>query len=86
MKKIRKCRILHNKIQCSKCKDIIESLHRHDFKWCSCQRIAVDGGTAYLRRCFCEHADVIELTETESYIIEVDDDYELKCGEELIVE
>ena len=33
-----------------KCKDIIESKHVHDFKWCSCKSIAVDGGLEYLRR------------------------------------
>ena len=37
-------KILVNKIQCKKCKDIIESKHVHDFKWCSCKSIAVDGG------------------------------------------
>ena len=24
--------------------------HRHDFKWCSCKSVAVDGGLEYLRR------------------------------------
>ena len=37
-------KILVNKIQCKKCKDIIESKHVHDFKWCKCRSIAVDGG------------------------------------------
>lgn len=36
-------KILVNKIQCKKCKDIIESKHVHDFKWCSCKSIIVDG-------------------------------------------
>lgn len=40
-----------NRAQCLKCKDIIESKHRHDFKWCKCHAIAVDGGDAYLKRC-----------------------------------
>lgn len=43
-------RIKRNKAQCLKCNDIIESTHRHDFKWCKCGAIAVDGGTAYLKR------------------------------------
>ena len=43
-------KILVNKIQCNKCKDIIESKYVHDFKWCSCKSIAVDGGVEYLRR------------------------------------
>jgi hypothetical protein len=42
--------IKSNKIRCDKCQDVIESTHRHDFKWCKCGSIAVDGGTAYLRR------------------------------------
>jgi hypothetical protein len=39
-----------NAIQCTVCDEIIESKHRHDFKWCGCGSCAVDGGTAYLRR------------------------------------
>ena len=42
--------IIHNKIKCLKCGDVIESVHRHDFKWCSCGACAVDGGKDYLRR------------------------------------
>ena len=43
-------RIKVNKIKCKKCGDIIESLHRHDFKFCKCGAVAVDGGKDYLRR------------------------------------
>lgn len=39
-----------NKIKCKKCGDVIESKSVHDFKWCSCKAIAVDGGHEYLRR------------------------------------
>ena len=39
-----------NKVKCLVCGDIIESKSRHDFKWCSCGNIAVDGGREYLRR------------------------------------
>jgi len=42
--------IIRNSIRCRRCGDEIESRHRHDFKWCSCGSVAVDGGTAYLRR------------------------------------
>ena len=31
-------------IQCKKCLDIIESIHRHDFKSCSCESVGIDGG------------------------------------------
>lgn len=44
--------IIHNKIKCKKCGDIIESMNRHDFKWCSCGQCAVDGGHDYLKRSF----------------------------------
>lgn len=42
--------IKRNAIQCRKCGDIIESKHRHDFAWCSCHSVAVDGGKDYLKR------------------------------------
>lgn len=42
--------IICNKIQCNKCKDIIESKTRNDFKFCKCGAVAVDGGKDYLRR------------------------------------
>ncbi len=37
------------KIECLKCGDIIESMFRHDFRWCSCRNIFIDGGNDYLR-------------------------------------
>lgn len=37
------------KIKCLKCGDIIESKFRHDFRWCSCKNIFIDGGNDYLR-------------------------------------
>lgn len=43
--------IVKNAIRCKHCGDIIESTYRHDFKFCSCHRCAVDGGLDYLRRC-----------------------------------
>jgi len=43
-------KIKSNKILCLKCNDLIESKHRHDFKYCSCENIFVDGGKDYLRR------------------------------------
>ncbi len=57
-------RILVNKIQCKKCGDIIESLSVHDFKFCKCGAVAVDGGHAYLRRCG-SFDDIIDLSEWE---------------------
>lgn len=43
-------RITRNAVQCHKCDEIVESTHRHDFKFCKCRNIAVDGGHDYLRR------------------------------------
>lgn len=47
-----------------KCKDIIESKYVHDFKWCVCRNIAVDGSLEYLRR-VGNLEDIIELSEFE---------------------
>lgn len=42
-------RIVRNAARCRKCDTVIESRHRHEFKWCTCRSIFVDGGTDYLR-------------------------------------
>lgn len=57
-------KILVNKIQCKKCNDIIELKDLHDFKWCACKSIAVDGGLEYIRR-VGNLEDIIELSEFE---------------------
>lgn len=41
-----------NQAKCLKCGDVITSSHRHDFIWCSCKSLAVDGGSAYSKRLF----------------------------------
>ena len=46
-----KAKIIHNRIKCNKCGEIIESFSVHDFKWCACGAVAVDGGKSYLKRC-----------------------------------
>ena len=58
-----KVKIVHNKAECAKCGDIIESFYRHDFVWCKCHSIAVDGGKDYLRR-LGEPYNIIELSES----------------------
>lgn len=71
LKEIRKReKIITNKIMCRKCGDIIESTYQHDFKMCECGSCAVDGGHAYLRRCFKNRDDIIEMSE----VILVDDE------------
>jgi hypothetical protein len=42
-------RLLLNAAQCTHCKDYIVSKHRHDFVKCSCDALAIDGGTSYVR-------------------------------------
>jgi len=43
-------KIITNKIRCRKCGDVIESKYTHDFRFCKCGAVAVDGGKEYLRR------------------------------------
>ena len=58
-------RIIQNKIMCRKCGEIIESKHRHDYQTCKCGACSVDGGHDYLRRCFKNRDDIIEMSEFE---------------------
>ena len=55
---------MRNRIKCRKCNDIIESKSRHDFVWCKCKSVAVDGGSGngYMRRIGLP-TDYEELTE-----------------------
>ncbi|MED1042537.1 hypothetical protein [Bacillus mycoides] len=59
MKKLKR-----NAIQCRKCGDVIESKFTHDFKYCSCGSVGVDGGLEYAR-ITGELKNVIELHEYE---------------------
>jgi hypothetical protein len=43
-------KIIRNVIRCRKCGDVLESVHRHDFKKCGCGCAFNDGGNDYLRR------------------------------------
>lgn len=42
-------KIIHNRIRCKHCNDIVESKSRHDFVSCSCGKVFVDGGHDYCR-------------------------------------
>jgi len=48
---------MRNRARCRRCKDVVESLHRHDFVPCGCGAIFVDGGTEYLRAGFIRPDD-----------------------------
>jgi len=55
-------KIIRNVAKCRLCGDIIESTNRHDFKWCKCGEISVDGGRAYIRRSANDLSNIIELS------------------------
>lgn len=66
--------LLKNKIKCNKCGDVIESKNRHDFVWCKCKSVAVDGGLSYLRRCGNKE-DITEACEYREATIEEKKDF-----------
>ena len=77
--------IIHNKIQCKNCGDVIESKHRHDWVACSCfkneednQGVFVDGGTDYLRR-GGKLENIIDLTEVEFIVVSKETGKSLKA-------
>ena len=45
-------------IQCRKCSETIESKHRHDFKYCSCGAVAIDGGISAGNRILGDLSDI----------------------------
>mgnify|MGYP000724009172 CR=1 FL=1 len=57
--------IISNRARCKLCEDVIESVHRHDFRYCRCGEIFVDGGKEYLRRGANNFANFEELSETK---------------------
>lgn len=63
-------KIICNAIRCNHCGDVIRSTYRHDYVCCSCGKVAVDGGSDYLRRAFTTPDDYTELSEC----VHVDDD------------
>ena len=42
-------KIIANKIKCNKCGEVIESKTVHDFKFCKCGTVAVEGGHLRLK-------------------------------------
>lgn len=49
--------IWQNSIRCNTCEIEVASTHRHDFKFCDCGKVAVDGGHSYLRRLGTDFTD-----------------------------
>lgn len=61
-------RLTRNAAQCGRCNEVVESTHVHDFVWCSCKGVAVDGGLEYPRRVWDEgvtYEDLCEYSEEE---------------------
>jgi hypothetical protein len=59
-------------IECPKCGDLIYSRARHDFHWCSCKEVAIDGGFDYVRLAFTtiqpkQHIKYVNATRQELY-------------------
>jgi hypothetical protein len=92
-KTIKHEKILRNLAECPECHDVIESVHRHDYRHCSCGNIAVDGGKEYRRRSWRKEMPIerSEVVEEEivvpDYSIDVPfdyfrDDMLKKCEEE----
>lgn len=67
-----KKKLVKNAIKCNHCGDIIESKNTHDFKWCKCKTVYVDGGLSYARRGFknspIDFEDLSEWEEIEDTI------------------
>jgi len=61
--------ILINAVTCKKCNEMVVSTFIHDFKWCSCGNVAVDGGKSYLKRSLAEGADMDSFIE-ESIVLD----------------
>ena len=57
-------KIILNMIECRKCKRVLVSTHRHDFRQCACGTHC-DGGREYLKRGAMDMADIRELSVVE---------------------
>ena len=53
------------KVLCLHCRDVIQSKNVHDFKWCSCHSVAIDGGGDYMHINYAENAKYISLKDDE---------------------
>lgn len=64
--------ILSNQAKCRKCGDEPYSANRHDFKYCGCGSMAVDGGMDYIRR-------VGDVANTYEMSIDLEDEVAKAC-------
>lgn len=52
-----------NAARCRTCGEVVRSRNRHDFRWCGCGAIAVDGGSWYIKRSTAGEGGYDELSE-----------------------
>jgi hypothetical protein len=64
-------------LKCKKCGDQLYSRHVHDFRWCSCNSVAVDGGRDYFKITFHEPTDyeIVEVDILGVNQVELERDY-----------
>jgi len=43
-----------NAAQCLLCGEVVRSRNRHDYRYCKCGNVAVDGGSMYIKRSYKE--------------------------------
>jgi len=60
-------------LRCLRCKDIVWSRHRHDFRSCKCGACAVDGGRDYLKITYADRNDTqnVDITLNGEKIVKV---------------
>lgn len=51
---------VRSRIKCLTCNTEIESVHRHDFRTCSCGSVSIDGGQDYQRILFSGPYEVLD--------------------------
>ena len=61
------------RVFCTSCGDIIQSTYCHDFRWCSCRSISIDGGASDTKMSVAHGAKYIFLTPEEEESINAAD-------------
>lgn len=64
-----------NCIVCPSCKDVIYSRARHDFHYCSCGEVAVDGGFEYMKIAYKNVTPEVVVREVDASNQELFDDW-----------
>ena len=59
-----------NAAKCRQCGDIVVSRYRHDFVYCKCGAIFVDGGNDYHRMGASNLEDILEVSDEELDAVE----------------